>query len=239
MNPPVPTRPASSGRNPPGGESLPEMVCCWKSHGVYGDGTCPDLPHYVHCRHCPAYSQAALQLLNRPLPADYREEWTRHFARQKPLLEPGNTSALLFRLEREWFGLPTDLFQEVAERRAIHSLPHRRNGVVLGLTNVRGELVICVSLGPLVGVAQAKTLAQLRQSYGRLLVANWHGHRFAFPVDEVHGACRFHLQQLQPRPAPAGGRGPVFLRGLLPWQGRTAALLDADTVFSTLNQRLT
>lgn len=179
-----------------------------------------------------------MQLLNRPLPAAYREEWTRHYAVQKPLIEPGTTSALLFRLEREWLGLPTDLFQEVAERRVIHSLPHRRDGVVLGLANVKGELVVCVSLGHLLGVVQAKTLSQLRHSYARLLVANWHGHRLAFPADEVHGTCRFHLQQLQPRPAQTGGQGPLFLRGILPWQGRPVPFLDGDTVFSTLNQRL-
>src|SRR2546422_1979826 len=44
----------------------------------------------------------------------------------------------------------TTLFRsiaEVAERRVIHSLPHRRTGIVLGVVNVRGELLVCVSLG--------------------------------------------------------------------------------------------
>jgi chemotaxis-related protein WspD len=35
---------------------------------------------------------------------------------------------------------------EIVGPRPVHSLPHRRNPALLGLVNVRGELVICVSL---------------------------------------------------------------------------------------------
>ena len=125
----------------PAGGAPAQVYDCWKTIGVEGNGTCRELPGFIHCRNCPVYSAAGLQLLNRPLPADYRREWTEHFAQKQKLSTPLKTSALIFRIDREWLALPTHAFQEVAERRAIHTLPHRRQGIVLGLVNIRGELL--------------------------------------------------------------------------------------------------
>ncbi len=47
---------------------------CWNRIGVEGNATCRELAKYIHCRNCPVYSAAGLQLLDRPLPADYRRE---------------------------------------------------------------------------------------------------------------------------------------------------------------------
>ena len=91
-------------------------------------------------------------MLDRPLLPEYRREWTEHFAQPKQLAAPARASALVFRINAEWLALPTQAFQEVAERRPVHSLPHRRQGIVLGLVNIRGELLICVSLGHLLGL---------------------------------------------------------------------------------------
>ena len=43
-------------------------------------------------------------------------------------------------------------YEEIAERRSLHSLPHRRRGIVMGIVNIRGELLICASLGKLLGL---------------------------------------------------------------------------------------
>ena len=32
---------------------------CWNRIGVRGDGSCPELKQYVHCRNCPVYSAGA------------------------------------------------------------------------------------------------------------------------------------------------------------------------------------
>src|SRR5882724_2541617 len=140
-----------------------DLRTCWSEIGVQGDGSCPKLQEFIHCRNCPVYSNAGVQLLNRPLPPDYRQEWTEHFARKKKTAAPARISAVLFRIESEWLALPTPAFQEVAERRLIHSLPHRRSGLVLGLANIRGELLICVSLSRLLGL-EKKRLAEGGQS---------------------------------------------------------------------------
>src|ERR1051325_6490730 len=128
---------------------------CWNTIGVEGNGTCRELVKFIHCRNCPVYSSAGRQLLDRPLPAEYRREQAEHYAQAKRFSQPSRLSVVLFRLGAEWLALPTSAFQEVAERRGLHTLPHRRRGLALGLVNVRGELLICASLARLLGLEQS------------------------------------------------------------------------------------
>lgn len=215
-----------------------EVTACWSNLGVYGDGSCPELHKFVHCRNCPVYSAAGIRLIDRPLPPNYRHEWTQHFAQEKPFLEAGNASAILFRIQSQWLALPTHSFQEVAEKRPIHSLPHRREGIVLGLANVRGELVICISVGHLLAIESMPSLRSLRENYRRLMVVNWEPSRLAFPVDEVHGPHRFHPQDLQSPPSTMARANPRYTQGVLHWQNRAVGLLDAEFLLSSLHHSL-
>ncbi len=216
-----------------------ELRTCWSQIGVHGDGSCPELAKFIHCRNCPVYSNAGVQLLNRPLPPEYRREWTEHFARKKKTAAPAKISAVLFRIETEWLALTTQAFQEVAERRRVHSLPHRRLGLVMGLVNVRGELLICVSLGRLLGLEKKKAGEARRGLFERLVVVNWDGCRLAFPVDEVHGIVRFETQQLKEPPATVTKSNVSFTQGILPWEGRAVGFLNAGVMFPTLDRSLT
>ena len=195
---------------------------CWNEIGTQGEATCPELLKVIHCRNCPVYSQAAVRLLDRPLLPDYRREWTECYAQPKQLAASSRTSVLLFRIHAEWLALPTLAFQEIAEHRLVHSLPHRRQGLVLGLVNIRGELLICVSLGHLLGAEQASPSHAPRRSYDRLLVANWAGNRLVFPADEVCGIHRFERSDLREPPATVAKSNPTYTQGLVSWQGKTA-----------------
>jgi chemotaxis-related protein WspD len=231
-------QPASGPELKPGAKPG-EIAPCWNQIGVQGDRSCPELQKFVHCRNCPVYSSAGMALLNRPLPAQYRRAWSEHFAQEKKLQSPANSSALLFRISGEWFALPTRAFQEVAERRRVHSLPHRRQGLVLGLVNIRGELLLCISLGHLLGVERLPQREELRTAHHRLLVANWEGNRLAFPVDEVQGTHRFHTQDLKAPPATVAKAGGSYTQGILVWRERRAGYLNAEALFASLNRSLT
>ena len=211
---------------------------CWNQIGVGGSQTCRELSRYVHCHNCPVYSAAAARLLDRPLSAEDRRAWTEHYAQAKRLSAPAKTSALLFRLGAEWLALPTVAFQEIAERRVLHSLPHRRLGIVLGLVNMRGELLLCASLARLLGLESGPPVTHRRGVFDRLLVADWNGQRFAFPVDEVHGVHRFHRADLREPPTPATRSGLTCASGVFPWRNFAVGFLDADAVFAALNRNL-
>ena len=236
------------------GEAPTQVYDCWNTIGVAGNGSCQELLRFVHCRNCPVYSAAAMQLLDRPVTADYRREWSAHYAEQKKLATPAKTSVVIFRIASEWLALPTHAFQEVAERRPMHSLPHRRRDLVLGLVNVRGELLVCVSLGRWLGLARLATSdewrvmraagslpATRRSSSGpdRLLVANWDGNRIAFPVGEVHGINRVHWEKLREPPATIAKSMNSYSRGVFAWRDHTVGFLDADALFAALNRSLT
>jgi chemotaxis-related protein WspD len=211
---------------------------CWNEIGVYGVKSCPELKSFVHCRNCPVYSAAGANLLHQTLPARYREERTAQYAFQKPYREQSRSSVVIFRLGGEWLALPTWILQEVAEYRPIHSVPHRRNGVVLGLANIRGELMLCISLARLLGLTEPGDHDQARNGYLRLLVLNWQHISGALPVHEVLGPHRIHPDTLKAPPATLAHAKPAFTRNVFYWENRAVGLLDPELVLSTLNGNL-
>jgi chemotaxis-related protein WspD len=144
----------------------------------------------------------------------------------------------LFRTQGEWLALPTSVFQEVTEQKPIHTLPHRRTGLVVGLANVRGELLVCLSLAYLLGLAGIPKLEELIRTYRRLLIIQWETTRWAILVDEIQGPCRFSPQNLRTSPASLQHPSPSYTQGLLSWQNRSVGLLDPELVLSALNRSL-
>lgn len=179
----------------------------------------------------------ALQLLHRAPPDDYRREWTERIARRKITAAPQAKSVVAFRIEAEWLALPTTLFQEITEQRGVHVVPHHQGGILAGLVNVRGELLLCASLGALLGISPSAAPAKesARSPAPRLLVANRHGNRIAMPVHEVHGVLRYDDSELLPVPATLNHSGRQFTIGLLPWDGKTIGCLDDERLFQSLD----
>jgi chemotaxis-related protein WspD len=209
---------------------------CWKSIGVHGDASCPELDGHAHCRNCPVFSAAAVDLLDREPPAGYVAQWTAHFAAEQIDEDASDQrSALIFRIGAEWFGLPTLIFDEVAEQRAIHSLPHRRTGPVLGLVNVRGELLVCVSLGKMLGLGEGGE-SRLEAQERRLVVVRHEGGRAAFPVDEVASVHRYRDRELKAVPTTVQKAAANHTKGLLPWREKMVGCLDETLVDQALNR---
>ena len=223
---------------PEASAQLPSVIKdCWKIIGVLGgDRSCPELVKHTHCRNCPVYAEAGVQLLDRELPPGYRRLWGRRLA--QPAVEAGSQrqSAIVFRIGSEWFALPTTVLQEVAEYQAGHSLPHMRPDWPLGLVNIRGELVVRFSMHRLLGLeAQLQTDAAAARRC-RLLVTTWNGMRQAFVTDEVSGLEQFSIEVKQPAIDVSSGHGVAFTSGFLNSGGRLVRLLDQDSLFLTVNQ---
>jgi chemotaxis-related protein WspD len=212
---------------------------CWNRIGVLGDGTCAELRQHVHCRNCPRYATAARALLEREVATDYLSDRTRHFAQEAPE-QVDLRSVFIFRVGAEWLALPTQIFEEVAELRSIHSLPHRRGGAVLGVANVRGELLVCVSLGRVLGLETggASTRARQRPASPRLLVIGNGGRRLAFPVEEVHGIHSVHAGELRDVPATVARAAATHSTAVFAWRQHTVGLLDVQGLLHTLHRSL-
>ncbi|MCB4771642.1 chemotaxis protein CheW [Ancylobacter sp. Lp-2] len=189
---------------------------------------------------------AASRLLDRALPPGYREEWARYFARVPDVdeveAEAGEAGAdrrvLVFRLGDEWLALPADLVQEITEPRPRHTLPHRRDELVLGVVNIRGELLVEISFASLIGLGEARGEAAENRitAFPRLVVLGRDRHRVAFRVDEVHGLHQHATRDLVALPATIGKSASSFATAMIAWQGRMLGRLDGDLVLDAIDR---
>lgn len=222
------------------GDARAAINDCWNKIGVHGNGQCKELPTYIHCRNCPVYGAAAATLLDGDLPSGYSAAWTTHFAQKKQLGQLDSQAALVFRIGEEWLALPSRVISEVVDMRAIHVLPHRQNEVLRGLTSVRGELLVCVSLGNLLGVGREQTMTKTRQreAYWRLVVIHGEGGRLVFPANEVHGIVHYHPGELREVPATVSKSTATYTTAVLPWGDKSIGCIDDQLLFYTLNRSL-
>lgn len=207
------------------------MNDCWNRIGVHGDASCPELTARVHCRNCPTYSAAAASLLERDLPPARLDEATDDVGRSVEAAADGAASAIIFRVGAEWFALSPLAFDEVIEPRTIRALPHRRGGAVLGLVNVRGELLVCLSLPRVMGLPDAGA-----PPGGRLIVISHAEGRIAFPVDEVRSIHAYHVGELKELPATVARAASNFADALFPWSDRMVGRLDGARLADALNR---
>ena len=144
---------------------------CWNRIGIHGDKSCPLLEEHIHCRNCSVYSAAATRLLDRySLQQDQREAVV-----SKVEIDVKTRSLLMFRLGEEWLGLATRTLVEVAPLQAIHSLPHQRSRALLGVANVRGALVACLSLVELLDLDGSVAPVSGGRGMPRMLIIAAHG----------------------------------------------------------------
>jgi chemotaxis-related protein WspD len=218
----------------------PSINDCWNRIGVRGDGSCPELLQFVHCRNCPVYSAGAAALLDAEAPASYFADRTAHFGTAAPAADGETRSVVIFRVASEWLALPTTVVIEVSNLLPIHSLPHRPNRAVLGLASVRGELLVCVSLRQIVGAEPLAAAGPERHDtvYQRLLVLRREAVRVVCPVDEVHGIHRFHPRELSELPTTVAKATVAYSTALLAWRGHSVGTLDDQLLFYTLRRSL-
>ncbi|NEO63395.1 MAG: chemotaxis protein CheW [Moorea sp. SIO4G2] len=237
---------------------------CWNQIGVTGDRSCSELKTFIHCRNCPVYSLAGRGLLEREPPPGYINEWTNLLVsqsvpqRESTLTQLGETiSVIIFRLGVEWLALSAKLFKEVTQPCVIHTIPHRSNEILLGIVNIRGEILMCVSLSHLLGLEDNSANSGSEQSkiqqpltlksktnvssvmYQRMVVVEIEGNRWVFPVDEIFTVQRFHANELLDAPAVISNATYTYTKWIINWQDKKVNYLDDELLFYTLNRKIT
>lgn len=216
---------------------------CWNKIGVWASSkqrSCPRLEEVIHCANCEIFSQAGKTLLEGEAPAGYLEEWAKLLAASKPKKNYDASSIILFRLGDEWLGVETGLLDEVVSIRPVHSIPHRKGSILKGLTNIRGELQLCVSLGRLMNITRGEITGTnvVKGIYERMVVMSFNGVKFVFPVSEMRGVYRFSEQSLLGAPATAMNCSVHYLRGMLDIEGRHVGIVDHQLLFSALERAI-
>ncbi|MFY0479440.1 chemotaxis protein CheW [Achromobacter marplatensis] len=211
---------------------LSDVDDCWNRIGIRGDKSCEQLPGHVHCRNCPVYAMAAKRILDRLPPQTEVQDHEPESVQSAQL-----SSLLVFRLGREWLGLPTRALDEVAATRPVLTLPHRRDPAVLGVTNVRGTLTVCVSLARVLGL-DAGVADTRERAAARMLIFGGAGRALVLPVDEVEGIHALDLGALEPLPATVEGASLKYSRGVARCGGRSVGVLDEHLLMQALERSL-
>ncbi len=214
---------------------------CWQRIGVWShDKNCPVLAEVIHCRNCDMFIRAGRNLLDRDLPDGYLDEWAGIMASEKAEELFQTLSLIIFRIEGEWLALRTQALAEVIDPRRLkeHSLPHRRNKVLKGVINVRGEVQLCVSLKEQLGIErQAEKKPEANgKTYGRMIVMNSEDGRWVFPVDEVLGIYRVHPTSFQNVPVTVAKAQSTFTKGIFKWRDKHVAFLDDELLIYSLTR---
>lgn len=210
---------------------------CWNQIGTRGDKSCPELQKHLRCLNCQTFMNGASVLLDRMVQdtdvreADYLAAPLEQAASRSQL----DRSVLIFRVADEWFGLPTEVISEVSATRPIHSLPHQKTGMVLGLTNIRGALTLCVSLPQVLGLTSTAQVAAQEQ---RLLVVEHDGHTLVFPVNEVFGIQRYATASLREIPTTMAHATAIYTQAIVDWNNKSVGLIDCELLFYALNRSL-
>jgi chemotaxis-related protein WspD len=207
---------------------------CWGDIGVWGNGSCVELPRVGHCRNCEVYIAGSRELLERPAPDDYMDWWTELLAgKTKDAKSEKATSYLVFRIGQSWLALRALVLREIMQPAVIRSLPHRRSNVLLGLTVVRGEIYPCVSLHALIA-DETQDASPSR----RFLVACHQGGDWVVPVDEVSGIYDVPASSIESLPATLAHSGSVYTTGIAQCGDRPVGLIDEGLLFSTLERKI-
>jgi chemotaxis-related protein WspD len=131
---------------------------CWRVIGVQGDHSCPELVQAIHCRNCPVFVSAALSMFDRPSTAcDADQEADAPGRDDSPavLRKADEERLFVFALGSTWCAVECGIVDEVAVDGPIRRLAHRCSGLLEGLVNVRGELLLSVAMDRLLGFNNA------------------------------------------------------------------------------------
>ncbi|WP_374443192.1 chemotaxis protein CheW [Pseudomonas panipatensis] len=205
---------------------------CWNRIGVRGDKSCARLAEHVRCLNCPVFAAAATRLLDRYVLGDEAAEATS--VEPAEAVEALGEAHLLFRLGAEWLALRTLALVEVAPACPVHSLPHPRSPALLGVANVHGTLVACLSLAELLGLAPAAAPEEGGRRVPRMLILAAAGGPIVAPVDEVDGI--HPLNPARERSLQAGSSR--FTQDVLLWRSRSVRLLDHQALLAAATRSL-
>lgn len=219
---------------------VPPQPECWRTIGISGDKSCPELATFIHCRNCPVLAEAARTFFDRNAPAGYLDAWREILEEPAAVAATESTSVLVFRLGTEWFALPAAVLVEVTTPRPLHRIPHRAGGGLAGLVNIRGQLQLCMSLHALLGLSGGPPAAAAAapEPAARLLVVERPGdaglERWVLGVDEVAGVHRVTRAAIRAVPSTVSQAQARCSTALFEWQERTVGLLDEGRVFAGL-----
>ncbi len=212
---------------------------CWNRIGVYGDSSCDILDRYDHCKNCPVYVEGGRKLFKREIPEDLVAEWTEQFSLPKETDSETTESLIVFRISDEWLAVRTVCFIEAVDNKFIHYVPSRSNDYLLGLANVNGELLMCISLSSFLSLpAVAPDYESKSKIYKSLLVMERNGESYVFPVEENYGVVKIDTSMYKESSATITKSTVTLTNSTFDLSDKTVSIIDENRLFEIINSKL-
>lgn len=207
---------------------------CWNTIGVWGTQTprCERLQELVHCRNCSIYNEAGQKLLSREADADYLGEWKSNLSEPRSEQQSHLLSALAFRVGDEWFSIASNYIREITHCDKHHTLPHRKNPVLRGLVNVRGNLLLNISIGYLFKVNRG--FLHKKKDNERYIVIQDSDNTYAFPATEVREIIHYAEHDIMPAPSTFKKDTSCYLKGIVKYQDSDIGIINEELLFQAL-----
>jgi len=217
--------------------SMIELDDCWNRIGVWrnGEERCEKLDQFTHCHNCDVYSNAGRSLLDRAIPDNYGNEWADILAEEVTPKSSELQSVVIFRLGAEWLALPVNLINEITLLRKIYELPHNRNKNLRGMVNIRGGLVICMSLGYLLGIDKPEEhLLDEEHAINRLIMIRESNGFVVFPVSEIDGIAHYDASSLKTPPDTVRNAKFNFIKGVFTARDKNIGCIDETALLDAI-----
>lgn len=172
-------------------------------------------------------TDSLLRLLDRPVAADDLSRAAADAALPADAGERGRVGIVMFALENETLALPASVVRRVTTFAPPVRIPHRSSGVLRGVCNVRGELVLCADLRRLLGLPARETEAG--DSLRTMVIGPAHA-SWAFEVDALHGIGRINRAALATPPLTVEHSLGAYVSGLAELDGRKVTVLDGERI---------
>lgn len=157
---------------------------------------------------------------------DMRDEYWRGIEEAAVASEERSEEYLIFHLRNERFAVPTRIAREVLRIPRLVKVP-RLGAQILGIINLRGQIVAVTDLRPLLGLSGGEIATS-----GQLVVAEAAGISTALMVDRVEGISSFPLVDIEPLTEGLSGFPRDTVSGQI-HQGQTLILvLNMENILS-------
>jgi len=176
-------------------------------------------------------TDAILRLLDRPIDPGELDAGAELAALPAEARTRKAVRYLLFRLGDEVAALPAKALRRVTHTARAVPIPHRTSGVLRGVCNIRGELVLCADLHRLLGLpprSEESAAAETR----RMVVLGPAENSWAFEVDALMGVESADPTAFLAPPLTVKHAITDFTSGVTSIGDRTITVLDSDRVLA-------
>jgi chemotaxis signal transduction protein len=175
------------------------------------------------------------RLLDRPIPEADLAAGALDAALAAESRSVRSIGVLLFRLGEETLALPAKSLRRITPRTQPSPVPNRAPGVLRGLCNIRGELVLCADLRLLLGLPAREDSAgpsEPESDLRRMVGIGPADAPWVFEVDSLIGIERIDPNALAAPPMTVEHGLGVFVAGLADIEDTRTTILDADRVLA-------